>query len=115
MVQEIEKFSPELKFLALGHPNILEGGEIPIAVARALGYVSACCTELLDRRIGILGDLLKCTAVKPCAGGVRSGVGILPEDQVRAVREESGDLRRRALYRKVRGVENGEYILKRVF
>jgi hypothetical protein len=97
MVQEVEELGPELKLLPFCNRNALEGGEIPLGIARPFGDVPSSRTELLHRRQRIGGNLLERIRVEPSAGGSWTAVGILTRNQIWTIGRKTGDFWRPAL------------------
>src|ERR1700689_5559601 len=103
MVQQIEQFTPELKFFRFRQPNVLEDRGVPVHVSRTLDYVPAFVSEYLEPPEGIRLQLLKGANVEPFLRRARTGAWVA--DQIGAVRGKSGDLRRLPFERNVVRVE----------
>jgi hypothetical protein len=52
MIQDIEKFGPELKFFRLSYSNTLDRRKVPIGIARANGDVASCTAERCTGEFG---------------------------------------------------------------
>jgi hypothetical protein len=68
VIQEIEKFCPELQLLGFRNPYVLECREIPIRISRPLRDVSSCGPELLHGRVRIGSNSCKGIRIEPRAG-----------------------------------------------
>ena len=110
VIENVEEFGAKLDVFDFADAEIFDHREIPVGIAGADADISPGIAELLNRRVGIGDDLGEGGAVEPCGGGFRTGIWVLPRDDVGSIGGEASDFGGATLVRDVGGIEDSAFL-----